>query len=82
MREINLEPNWPNTTRWFAYMLAEHGFIPNYYQGVAQFAQMVLKLYHDDPTALLKLIEELNAKDKPVNLTILGREDEDGNSNN
>lgn len=62
-RTVTLTPNWPNTTRWFARVLAEHGFDDRAYAPVASFIEQVRYMQETDPKDLQRIIDELHALD-------------------
>lgn len=62
MRTINIEPDWPNVTRWMAHVLSEHGFERFALSPVISFMEQVRYLAVKDPEELAKIIQELQAK--------------------
>jgi hypothetical protein len=60
---ITLEPNWENTTRWFARGLSEHAFDKGALSPVISFIEQVRYLAHRDPEALERVLNELKARE-------------------
>lgn len=57
--EINLEPNWENTARWFAQALTMHDFDRGAFEPTISFIEQIRYLTQTDLPAVQRLIDEL-----------------------
>ena len=64
--EIEITPNWESVARFFAFMFADHDMVQGAYGAMASFVETVRYLERTNPDAIVRLIDELNAKDEPT----------------
>jgi hypothetical protein len=60
---VVVEPEWGNTLRWWAQVLAEHGFEKGAMAPVTSFMEQVRYLHVTDPDRLERILKELQAKE-------------------
>lgn len=64
MRTINLEPNYENTARFFAWAFIQHTFNQNSISPMVSFIEQILYLNSTNPAAVGRIMTELKGRAK------------------